>query len=317
MRAFVNGIALDFDLVGHGPTLVLIHALGVDRRMWKRQLPIFAEGHQILAYDVRGHGRSDKPAGPYTLESLADDLLGLLDSLGIEHASLLGLSMGGMIAQTFALGYPEHVDRLILADTTSEYPPEGRRQFAERARQVEASGIEPIVPATLERWFTPEFRVEDQVAVEEIRQILFGADQVGYAGACLAVAGVDTTARLGEIQASTLVLVGEHDPGTPVEAAARIQAAIPGARLEVIPGASHLSNVARPGVFDDLVLGFLSEGEAVEEALEGDEPWVDSPEGGVEAEVAPADVADIIGDVIAPEGDLDGGDEAEPPHQPS
>ena len=260
MRAFVSGIALDFDLVGRGPTLVLIHALGVDRRMWRRQVPIFAVSHQVVAYDVRGHGLSDKPVGPYTLEALADDLHGLLDALGIERASLLGLSMGGMIAQTFALAYPEQVDRLILADTTSEYPPEGRRQFAERARLVEASGIDPIVPATLERWFTPEFRADEEDAVEEIRKIVLAADPMGYAGACHAVSRVDLTGRLGEIRCPALVLVGEHDPGTPVAAAARIQAAIPGARLEVIQGASHLSNVARPDAFERIVLAFLREG---------------------------------------------------------
>jgi 3-oxoadipate enol-lactonase len=295
LRAFVNGIAIDFDLVGHGPTLVLIHALGTDRRMWAQQVPVFAEGHQILAYDVRGHGHSDKPAGPYSLESLADDLRGLLDALGIGRASLLGLSIGGMIAQTFALRYPDVVGRLILADTTSEYPPEGRRQFAERALQVEANGIGPIVPATLERWFTSEFRVEDGEAVEEIRKILAAADPVGYAGACLAVSQVDTTARLGQIRVPTLVLVGEHDPGTPVEAAARIQRAIPGARLEVIPGASHLSNIARPGLFADLVLGFLAEGMAPAEALEGDEPWRHLPEGSVDVEAVAEEAPDDEG----------------------
>jgi len=276
MRAFVNGIALDFDLVGRGPTLVLIHALGVDRRMWRRQVPVFAESHQVVAYDVRGHGGSDKPSGPYSLETLADDLHGLLDALGIERASLLGLSMGGMIAQTFALAHPERVDRLILADTTSEYPPERRRQFAERARLVETSGVDLIVPATLERWFTPEFRADEEDTVEEIRKIVLAADPIGYAGACHAVSRVDLTDRLGEIQCPTLVLVGEHDPGTPVAAAARIQAAIPGARLEVIQGASHLSNIARPDVFEKIVLAFLREGKfplddaVVDEALNAD-----------------------------------------------
>ncbi len=310
MRAFVNGIALDFDLVGNGPTLVLIHALGVDRRMWAQQVPVFAEGRQVLAYDVRGHGRSDKPAGPYTLEALADDLRGLLDSLGIQRASLLGISMGGMIAQTFALRYPDQVDLLILADTTSEYPPEGRRQFVERARQVEASGIEPIVPATLERWFTPEFRVEDEETVEEIRKILAAADPAGYAGACLAVSQVDTTARLGQIQAPTLVIVGEKDPGTPVEAAARIQAAIPGARLEVIPDASHLSNVAHPGAFDDLVLGFLGVGEALD--LEGvpDEEWTDLPPGGIDLAAVPEGDVEAIDDLVVPYGDVAPAEEA-------
>jgi 3-oxoadipate enol-lactonase len=257
VRAFVNGIALDFHLVGQGPTIVLVHALGLDRRMWNRQVPALAESFRVLAYDVRGHGRSDKPRGPYTLETLADDLHGLLDALGIETASLLGISLGGMIAQTFALAYPDKVDRLILADTTSEYPPEGRRQFVERARLVEASGTEPIARATMERWFTPEFLAAEPETVDQIRQILLSADPVGYAAACLAVSEVDLTARLGGISAETLVLVGERDPGTPVEAARRIADAIPSARLEVIPDTSHLSNVARPDEFTDAVLSFL------------------------------------------------------------
>jgi 3-oxoadipate enol-lactonase len=273
VRAFVNGIALDFDLVGDGPSLVLVHALGLDRRMWRRQVSELAETFQVLAYDVRGHGRSDRPPGPYTLELLADDLRGLMDALGIERASLLGLSMGGMIAQTFALAYPAQVERLILADTTSEYPADGRRQFAERARLVAEIGIESIVQATLERWFTPRFRAAEPREVDEIRRVLLAADPIGYAGACLAVSRVDLTSRLGGIRCPTLVLVGERDPGTPVEAAVRIQQAIPGARLEVIADASHLSNVAEPEAFGDAVARFLTgqDAEAGERAL--DEVW--------------------------------------------
>jgi 3-oxoadipate enol-lactonase len=257
VKTFANGIAMDCEVAGSGPPLILIHALGLDHRQWRRQIESFAPRFEVVAYDVRGHGLSDKPAGPYTLEQMADDLHGLLAAWGVRRAYVVGLSLGGMIAQTFALDYPELVESLILADTTSEYPPETRRAFEERARAVESRGIGTIVDGTLERWFTPEYRQREVATVDETRAILRDADRVGYAAACRAVARVDLTHRLGGLTMPTLVVVGAEDPGTPPAAAERLRDAIPGARLAVIPGASHLSNVSHAAEFDALVHDFL------------------------------------------------------------
>jgi 3-oxoadipate enol-lactonase len=257
MKTLANGIAINCEISGTGPPLILIHALGLDHRMWRAQREALESRFEVIAYDVRGHGLSNKPDGPYSLEQMADDLHGLLAAWGVRRAYLLGLSLGGMVAQTFALDYPEIVESLILADTTSEYAPEARRAFEERARAVETHGIGPIVESTLERWFTPEYRLAEPAKVDEIRSTLSLADQFGYAAACRAVAGVDLTDRLGKLTMPALVIVGSEDPGTPPSAAERLRDAIPGARLEVISGASHLSNVSHAAEFNALVDGFL------------------------------------------------------------
>ena len=257
MKTFANGIAMNCEVAGGGPPLILIHALGLDHRQWRRQLESFAPRFEVITYDVRGHGLSDRPAGPYKLEQMADDLYGLLAAWGIRRAYVAGLSLGGMIAQTFALDYPEMVESLILADTTSEYPPDARRGFDARARTVEAQGIEPMVEGTLERWFTPEYRQREVATVDEVRAILRMADPAGYAASCRAVARVDLTHRLGKLTVPTLVIVGAEDTSTPPSDAERLRDTIPGARLAVIPGAAHLSNVSHAAEFDALVLDFL------------------------------------------------------------
>jgi 3-oxoadipate enol-lactonase len=255
---FANGIGINCAVEGSGPPLVLIHALGLDHRQWRRQVADFARYREVFAYDLRGHGQSDKPSGPYTLEQMADDLNGLLVGWGIRRAQILGLSLGGMVAQTFALDYPEMVSSLVLADTTSEYPPEARRMFDERARLIKIGGMDDLVESTLDRWFTPDYRRTDAATVDEIRQILRAADPTGYAACCEAIARIDLTARLARIQAPTLVIVGAEDPGTPVTAAQRLHDAIPDSRLTVISGASHLSNVSHAAEFNAAVREFLT-----------------------------------------------------------
>jgi 3-oxoadipate enol-lactonase len=257
LRVYANGIGINYQLQGSGPPLTLVHALGLDLRQWRWQVPTLADRHQVLRYDVRGHGRSDTTPGPYSLELLSEDLYGLLQALGIPHTDLLGLSMGGMIAQTFALTHPEMVGSLILADTTSEYDPDARRQFEERARVAETQGMDPLVQATVERWFTPDFRQTFPMVVDEIRAILRQTDPTGYAASCRAVARLDLTPRLQRIASPTLVLVGDEDPSTPPAVARRIHEEIAGSRFEVIHGAAHLSSVAQPDQFNSLVLGFL------------------------------------------------------------
>lgn len=259
MRVYANGIGINYQLEGHGPPLTLIHALGLDLRQWRWQVPALTERHQVLRYDVRGHGRSDTSPGPYSLDLLAEDLHGLLQALGISRTHLLGLSMGGMIAQVLALTHPEVVESLILADTTSEYGPEAQHQFEERARVAEVQGMEPLIQGIVERWFTPGFRQTYPLIVDEIRAILRQTAPLGYAACCLAVARLNLTARLGEIRRPTLVLVGDQDPGTPPPVAQRIHESIPGSRFEVIRDASHLSNVAQPDQFNAAVLAFLGQ----------------------------------------------------------
>ncbi|MBX6771421.1 MAG: 3-oxoadipate enol-lactonase [Chloroflexi bacterium] len=254
MKLVANGIAMYYQQAGDGEPLILIHALGVDHRLWDDIIPLLSPAFRVITYDVRGHGATDVPAGPYTMVDFAEDLAGLLDALGIERAHLTGLSMGGMIAQQFAISWPWRVRSLVLADTASEYSQEGRRQLAERARIAEERGMGPLIEPTLERWFTPAFRSAHPEAVDRIRAILASANPTGYAASCRAIAQADMTEHLVNVTAPTLVLVGSEDRSTPPEMALQIHEHIPGSRYEVIAGAAHLTCVAAPAEFAQAVI---------------------------------------------------------------
>lgn len=269
MKLIANGIAQYYRRIGGGSPLVLIHALGLTHELWKPQLAPLASAYDVITYDLRGHGETDVPPGPYTLADFAEDLAGLLDALGIEQAHLVGISLGGMIAQEFALTWPDRVRSLVLADTASEYPPDARRQFIERARIAEERGMAPLIVPTLERWFTPEFRRDHPDEVARIRDLLASAHPTGYAASCWAIARADLTERLVNITAPTLVLVGSEDHLTTPEMALQIHEHIPGSRFLVIPGAAHLTNVARPEEFNRAIFS-IAQPEQVGDEADGD-----------------------------------------------
>ncbi len=266
MKAIANGIGQFYQRIGDGPPLVLIHALGLSHRLWDELVPRLAGVCQVVTYDVRGHGQSDVPPGPYSMADFAEDLVGLLDALGIESAHLAGISMGGMIAQEFVLTWPQRVRSLFLADTTSEYHQEARRQLAERARIAEERGMRPLVEPTLDRWFTRDFRLAEPGEVERIRAMLEAANPQGYAASCRAIAEAEWTERLVGVMTPTMVLVGAEDRSTPPEMALKIHEYVPGSRYEIIPATAHLTCVARPDEFANLVLATVRSAEPGEPA---------------------------------------------------
>jgi len=260
MYAHTNGIRTYYEVHGRegAPWLVLAHSLACSCRMWDPQIEAFRQRYRVLAYDARGHGASEAPPGPYTLELLADDLKALLDALGVERPHYCGLSMGGMIGQTFALRFPGRLRTLTLADTTSRFPPEVRPVWAERIRTAETQGMEALAPPTLERWFTAAFRAENPALVDSIRRLIVATPVAGYVGCAHAIVAIDLTARLGAIACPALVIVGEDDPGTPVAMARAIHAQLPDARLVVIPRAAHLTNLEAPVAFNGALEEFLA-----------------------------------------------------------
>ena len=221
-------------------------------------MPALASSHRVITVDLRGHGQTDRPAGPYTLDQMAEDVYGLQGALAIAPADIVGLSLGGMVALALALRHSTGVRRLVLADTTSEYPQAAREQFEERARIAETQGLAPLVAGVPERWFTPEFIREHPETVAEIQSIVATNEPRAYAAACRAVGAVDCAARLSALACPTLVIVGDQDPSTPPATARRLRRAIPGARLMVIEAASHLSNVGQPAAFNAALLEFLA-----------------------------------------------------------
>ena len=262
MKLDVGGAQIYCELHGEQgddrrPWLIFSHSLACHAGMWTPQLDEFSRRYRVLAFDTRGHGRSDAPPGPYTLDLLAADLHALLRRLKISKAHFVGLSMGGMIGQTYALAHPGVFSSLTLADTTSRWPPEASQTFAERVQIAITRGMEPLVEATLGRWFTPSFHRSHPAAVARVGDMIRTTPVAGYAGCSDAIPRVNTTARLHEISCPILVMVGKDDPGTPVAMSQAIHENAPGSQLVIIESAAHLSNVEQPLVFNQALARFL------------------------------------------------------------
>jgi 3-oxoadipate enol-lactonase len=260
MKATVNGVETYYEIHGKegAPWLTLSHSLACSVRMWDPQIEAFKSSYRILAYDTRGHGASAAPSGAYTLEQLADDLRGLLRHLAIDSTHFAGLSMGGMIGQTFALKYPGVFRSLTLADTTSRYPVEAAGVWTERIHTVETRGMQPLVQPTLERWFTDGFRKAHPEVVQRIATLIASTPVAGYAGCSHAIPKINLSARLKEIKCPILVICGDKDPGTPPAMAREIHDNAPGSKLVLIPDAAHLSNLEKPAEFNRAMEAFLS-----------------------------------------------------------
>ena len=257
MRLNANGIDINYEIEGEGPVVTFSHSLACNLSMWDEQVRALRGRYRVLRYDTRGHGQTGAPAGAYTLDQLADDLKGLLDGLGIAATHFVGLSMGGMIGQIFALKHPAMVQSLVLCDTTSRYPQGAAAVWEERIKTVGAKGMEPMVVPTLERWFTAPFRARRKDLMDKVGGMIRSTPAAGYVGCCHALPKINVTERLRDVRCPALVIVGEEDPGTPVDMARDIQAALPVAELAVLCRASHLSNVEQPGEFNRVLGGFL------------------------------------------------------------
>jgi 3-oxoadipate enol-lactonase len=239
-------------------TVVLSHALGCDLTMWDALANQLAADCRVIAYDHRGHGSSDAPSALYAMADLADDAARLLRELDTGPVVWVGLSMGGMVGQELALRHPSLVRALVLANTTSGYPEAARAVWEQRIDTVRSSGIEAIADAVMGRYFHDAFRAQKAATVARFRRRLVTTDAVGYVGCCEAVGKVDTTSRLGQIAVPTLVIAGELDQGTPVAMAEALAGGIPGAQLQVLKEASHLSAAEQPEAFSQLVTQFVS-----------------------------------------------------------
>jgi 3-oxoadipate enol-lactonase len=262
MKLDVGAAQLYYELHGEQgddrrPWLIFSHSLACHAGMWEPQLVEFSRRYRVLAFDTRGHGRSDAPSGPYTLDLLAADLHALLGALKISRAHFVGLSMGGMIGQTYALAHPGVFRSLTLADTTSRWPPEASQIFADRAQIALARGMAPLVEATLGRWFTPAFHRSNPAAVARVGDMIRTTPVAGYVGCSDAIPRVNTTARLHEIRCPISVMVGKDDPGTPVAMSHTIHENAPGSQLVIIESAAHLSNVEQPLAFNQALARFL------------------------------------------------------------
>ncbi|MFN2644804.1 MAG: 3-oxoadipate enol-lactonase [Burkholderiales bacterium] len=255
MKAKVNGTELYYELHGKegAPWLIFSHSLACSVRMWDPQIAAFKDRYRILAYDMRGHGQSAAPSGPYTLEMLADDVLALMKELKIERARYVGLSIGGMIGQHLALKEPKRFEKMVLADTGHAQTPETIKQWEERIRVALAQGMEPLVAGTMERWFTPAFREKPEA--KRIADLIAATPVAGYVGCGQAIMKLNTTARLKDIQLPVLAITGEADAAA--GGTRYIGEHVPGAKFVNIPQAAHIANIEQPEKFNQSLREFL------------------------------------------------------------
>lgn len=261
--ADVNGTRLHYRLDGpqHGPVIMLSNSLGSDLTMWDSQIPALTEaGYLVLRYDSRGHGQSAVPQGPYTMDMLTADAVGLLDQLGLDRAVFCGLSKGGMVGQMLGARHSERLTALVLSSTAAFVgSPE---VWDERIETVRQSGMEAVVEGTIDRWFTREGQQQMPDVVDKIRRMVLNTPVEGFCASCAAIRDMDLREAIGSITAPTQIMVGENDQGTPVSAAELIHQRISGSRLHVVKDGAHLINVEKAAEFNRTLLGFLNPSQA-------------------------------------------------------
>jgi 3-oxoadipate enol-lactonase len=257
MKASVNGIEINYEVSGKegAPWLVLSHSLACTVRMWDPQVEAFKDRFRILNYDMRGHGATSAPQGPYTLDMLADDVLGLVSSLKIQKAVYCGLSIGGMIGQTLAIRGAGPFTKMVLADTTHTQPPEALKQWEDRISIAKSKGMAGLVDGTMERWFTEPYRKKNSAEFQKVRNLVLQTPVAGFVGCGQAIMQLNTTARLKDIKLPVLAITGEQDgaaPGTKY-----IGENVPGAKYVGIPNAAHIANVEQAEAFNRALREFL------------------------------------------------------------
>ncbi|TDD13889.1 3-oxoadipate enol-lactonase [Kribbella turkmenica] len=234
------------------PVVLLGSSLGTTHAMWTPQTAALAERFRVVAFDHRGHGESEVPAGPYTIDDLGGDVLELLDTLGVDQASYVGISLGGAVGLWLAENTPDRFQRFALLCPPCN-PAENAQMWTERAATVRAEGTQAITEVTLGRWFLPGF--ED---VDPVRELLLDTPDEGYAACCEALGTTDLSGKLGDITAPVLLVTTEQDTSVPPETVIPLASAIPGARLEIIENAAHLVTYSHPEVINPLLLAHLT-----------------------------------------------------------
>lgn len=239
------------------PRLALIHSLALDRSVWDGVIRELAGQAEILAYDCRGHGRSGRPAGPYTCELFARDLAELLDHLGWRSAVVAGCSMGGCITQAFAGLYPQRTRGACLIDTTAWYGADAPKQWRERAATGRTKGLGALIDFQVTRWFSDGFRAARPDAVGPLKNIFLANEIACYEATCEMLGTADLRPLLPSIQSPVAIVVGDEDYATTVDMARALNQALPRSTLTVLKGARHITPVERPQDIATQIAGLL------------------------------------------------------------
>ena len=255
--ARVNGVVLHHEVRGPAdvPTLVFANSLGTDFRIWNDVLVRLGDRYRVVLYDKRGHGLSEATPSPYRLDDHVGDLSALLDYLGIDRAALIGLSVGGLIAQGLAAKRPELVSALVLMDTAHKIGT--AEMWNQRIETVTTKGIGAMADAIMERWFTPAYRSPDNPDFAGYVAMLTRTPAEGYAGTCASLRDADLTQSTAALAVPTLCIVGDQDGSTPPDLVRATADLIANSRFEIIQGAGHLPCIEKPDETARLLQDFL------------------------------------------------------------
>ena len=257
MYATIDGLRLHYIQEGQGSDLFLIHGLGGTLHDWDGCIPELVRHHRITRWDVRGFGDSSKPDGPYSPELFAKDLAGLFHASGLTRAHVVGISMGGMIAQRFALDFPEYVGSLTLISSSSEVGPQAQAAWEKTASIIEQRGFSTNADFA-KRLFAPSFVQTHPDEVQSMVERTAKNDPRAYAAAARAVGSYNWTADLSRIQVPTLIIQGALDVLTPPGGSIKMSRAIPHARLLMFPDCGHVVPEEKPELFTRTLLAFLA-----------------------------------------------------------
>lgn len=257
--ARVKNLTLNYKVEGSAANsaLVFVNSLGTDLRIWNDVVPYFAGRYSIIRYDKRGHGLSDSPAGPYSIADHADDLAGVLAYLGVNTATIIGISVGGMISLDFAARYPQRVQCLILCDTGAVLGT--RAYWEERITALEAGGFSELGEAILARWFAPTFAKRQPDAYRGYGNMLVRTPLGGYIDTCKAIRDADLRQVARDIDVPTLIMCGSQDQATPPELVRELADMIEDAHFRIIPDAGHLPCIEQPEIMASEISSFLAQ----------------------------------------------------------
>ncbi|HXX16042.1 MAG TPA: 3-oxoadipate enol-lactonase [Candidatus Eremiobacteraceae bacterium] len=247
-------IHYEFDGDAHSPVLLLSNCLGTNMRMWDPQMDVFAEHFRVLRYDTRGLGRSGVTPGPYTIERLSRDALGLLDALQLDQVHFCGLSMGGMIGMFLGTNAATRCKKIVLCNTAAKIGT--AESWEARIQAVQNGGMKAVANSVIERWLRPQFRSSHPGETQWVLAMLESANPQGYVANCAAVRDTDHRNTVKDIHAPCLVVSGTHDPATTPADGQALAKAIPGAQYVELP-ASHLSNIEARDDFNRQIVQFL------------------------------------------------------------
>jgi 3-oxoadipate enol-lactonase len=250
-----TGIAYRVDGPPDSRAIVFSNSLGTDHRLWDAQVPAVVDRFRVIRYEACGHGVSDLPRGRVTIDRLGEDVIALLDHVGVERAVICGCSLGGVIALWLAVNHPDRVDGVVLANTGAKVGTD--ESWNARIAAVRAGGTAAVRDQVLGRFLTPAFRERDPVTTARLAGMIDATNADGYIAACEALRGSDLREAARTVRVPVLIVGSELDQSTPPALSHELHASIVGSELVVIPAAVHLSNVERPDTFNAALLQFL------------------------------------------------------------